>query len=373
MVDLLRNPGKAIAAVVLGVSLFLTACSDDGSGSSATTVGAPTTAASGSATAKVGVILPDTTSSLRWETADRPFLAEAFEAAGVDYDIKNAEGDPARMATIADQMISDGVDVLLIVNLDSESGAAIEQKAADAGVKTIDYDRLTLNGSAAAYVSFDDVQVGQRQGQGLVDCVDATGAKQPAIAVLNGPPTDLNAPLLAQGYNSVIQPEFESGDWTLVGEQTVPDPQSVGPVFEQMLTNAGGKVDGVLVPNDFLAGAVIGVLQKHNLKVPVTGQDATVDGLRNILTGDQCMTVYKPVKAEAAAAAAAAIALASGQDLSTTSTVKDIASGRDVPAVLVVPVAITIDNISVPIDDELVSAEDVCRGLEQQCKAAGIG
>ena len=81
-----------------------------------------------------------------------------------------------------------------------------------------------------------------------------------------------------------------------------------------MLTNAGGKVDGVLVPNDFLAGAVIGVLQKHNLKVPVTGQDATVDGLRNILTGDQCMTVYKPVKAEADAAAAAAIALASGQD-----------------------------------------------------------
>ncbi len=373
MVDLLRNPGKAIAAVVLGVSLFLTACSDDGSGSSATTVGAATTAASGSATAKVGVILPDTTSSLRWETADRPFLAEAFEAAGMDYDIKNAEGDTARMATIAGQMISDGATVLLIVNLDSESGAAIEKKAADAGVKTIDYDRLTLNGSAAAYVSFDDVKVGELQGQGLVDCVDATGTEHPAIVVLNGAPTDVNAALFAQGYNSVLKPKLDSSEWTLIGDQSVPDPQSAGTIFEQMLTTAGGKVDGVLAANDSLGGAAIAVLQRNNLKVPVTGQDATVDGLRNILTGDQCMTVYKPVKAEADAAAAAAIALASGQEPATTGTVKDIASGRDVPAVLVAPVAITIDNISVPIDDELVSADDVCRGLEQQCKAAGIG
>ena len=116
------------------------------------------------------MILPDTTSSLRWETADRPFLAEAFEAAGVDYDIKNAEGDTARMATIADQMITDGATVLLIVNLESEAGAAIEKKAVDAGVKTIDYDRLTLNGSAAAYVSFDDVRR-RAQGQGLADRV----------------------------------------------------------------------------------------------------------------------------------------------------------------------------------------------------------
>ncbi len=171
----------------------------------------------------------------------------------------------------------------------------------------------------------------------------------------------------------MLKPKLDSSEWTLIGDQSVPDPQSAGPIFEQMLTTAGGKVDGVLAANDSLGGAAIAVLQKNNLKVPVTGQDATVDGLRNILTGDQCMTVYKPVKAEADAAAAAAIALASGQEPATTSTVKDIASGRDVPAVLVVPVAITIDNISVPIDDELVSADDVCRGLEQQCKAAGIG
>ena len=253
------------------------------------------------------MILPDTTSSLRWETADRPFLAEAFEAAGVEYDIKNAEGDTARMATIADQMISDGVTVLLIVNLDSESGAAIEKKAANVGVKTIDYDRLTLNGSAAAYVSFDDVKVGELQGQGLVDCVEATGTEHPAIAVLNGAPTDVNAALFAEGYNSVLKPKLDSSEWTLIGDQSVPDPQSAGPIFEQMLTTAGGKVDGVLAANDSLGSAAIAVLQKNNLKVPVTGQDATVDGLRNILTGDQCMTVYKPVKAEADAAAAAAI------------------------------------------------------------------
>lgn len=366
------NTRTAIVAVALGVSLFTAACSNDSGSSSATTAGAVTTGAT-SVAPKVGVILPDTTSSARWETADRPFLAEAFEAAGVDYDIKNAEGDKARMATLADQMITDGVDVLMLVNLDSESGAAIQQKAADAGVKTIDYDRLTANGSAAVYVSFDDVEVGELQGQGLVDCVDATGTKNPRIVVLNGPPTDSNVAQLAQGYNSVIRPKFDSGDWTLVDDQSVPDPQSARAVFEQMLAKAGGKVDGVLATNDFLAGSAIAVLQQNDLKVPVTGQDATVDGLRNILTGDQCMTVYTPVKAEADAAAATAIALATGREPATTGSAKDVASGREVPAVLVAPVAITIDDITVPIDDELVSADDVCRGLEQQCKKAGIG
>ncbi len=372
----MRNTRMAIAAVAVGLSLFAAACGDDSGSSSATTASgsAATTGASGKA-AKVGVILPDTKSSVRWETADRPFLTDAFKAAGVDFDIQNAEGDKTKMATIADQMITDGATVLMIVNLDSESGAAIEKKAADAGVKTIDYDRLTLNGSASVYVSFDNVKVGELQGQGLVDCVDAKGLTKPAIAVLNGSPTDNNATLFAQGYNSVIKPKFDSGEWTLVDDQSVPDwdNQKGGQIFEQMLTKAGGKIDGVLAANDGLGGAAIAVLQKNNLQVPVTGQDATVDGLRFILTGDQCMTVYKAVKTEADAAAAAAIALANGEDPKTTGTVKDTDAGRDVPSVLAVPVAITIKNVNVPIDDGYVTAADVCAGLEQQCKDAGIG
>src|SRR6478752_7543175 len=165
---------------------------------------------------KVGVILPDSKSSVRWESFDRPLLADAFKAAGVEADIQNAEGDKNKMATIADQMITSGAKVLIIVNLDSESGAAIEKKAADAGVQTIDYDRLTLGGSAATYVSFDNVKVGTLQGEGLVKCLTDKGVEKPAVAVLNGSPTDNNATLFASGYNAVIKPKFDSGDWTLV-------------------------------------------------------------------------------------------------------------------------------------------------------------
>ena len=123
--------------------------------------------------------------------------------------------------------------------------------------------------------------------------------------MLNGSPTDNNATLFAQGYNSILKPKFDSGDYKLVDDQSVPDwdNQKGGQIFEQMLTKAGGKIDGVLAANDGLGGAAIAVLQKNNLQVPVTGQDATVDGLRNILAGDQCMTVYKAVKTEADAAA----------------------------------------------------------------------
>jgi D-xylose transport system substrate-binding protein len=320
------------------------------------------------------VILPDTKSSVRWETADRPLLGNAFKAAGVSYDIQNAEGDKTKMATIADQMITSGVKVLMIVNLDSESGAAIEKKAADAGVKTIDYDRLTLGGSAAVYISFDNVKVGTLQGQGLVKCITDKGVKNPAIAVLNGSPTDNNATLFASGYNAVIKPKFDAKEWTLVDDQSVPDwdNQKGGQIFEQMLTKAGGKVDGVLAANDGLGGAAIAVLKKNNLQVPVTGQDATLDGLRNILAGDQCMTVYKAIKKEADFASAAAIALIKGQQPQTTSQVDDTQTKKKVAAILADPVAIYASNVKDVVADGYVDKAKLCDGLTAQCTAAGI-
>jgi len=338
----------------------------------ASTAAASTAAAAGG---KVGVILPDSKSSVRWESFDRPLLADAFKAAGVEADIQNAEGDKNKMATIADQMITSGVKVLIIVNLDSESGAAIEKKAADAGVQTIDYDRLTLGGSAATYVSFDNVKVGTLQGEGLVKCLTDKGVEKPAVAVLNGSPTDNNATLFASGYNAVIKPKFDSGDWTLVDDQSVPDwdNQKGGQIFEQMLTKAGGKIDGVLAANDGLGNAAIAVLKKNNLQVPVTGQDATPEGLQNILRGDQCMTVYKAVKTEAKAASDAALALLSGQQPATTGTVKDDTGGRDVPAVLADPVAITKDNIKVVTDDGFLAVSDICTpDLAAACAEAGL-
>ena len=279
----------------MGAALVLTGCGDDSSDDSGS--------GSDDSAGKIGVILPDTKSSVRWESADRPALEAAFKEAGVDYDIQNAEGDADKMAQIADSMISSGVTVLAIVNLDSDSGAAIEEKAGTQGVKTIDYDRLTLGGSADYYVSFDNNKVGELQGQGLADCL---GDKNANIIYLNGSPTDNNATLFADGAHKVLDPIT---NYKNVAEQAVPDwdnDQAVT-IFEQLYTQADGKVDGVLAANDGLAGAAISILEKNGVdgQVPVTGQDATVEGLQNVLAGTQCMTVYKSAKQEAGALAEA--------------------------------------------------------------------
>ncbi len=186
--------GAALAVMAFGVA----ACGDD----EESTGGGDTTAAE---VGSVGVILPDSASSARWETADRKFLGDAFSAAGVTADIQNANGDKAKFATLCDQMINDGVSVLMIVNLDSETGAACQKKAAAQGIKTIDYDRLTLNGEASYYVSFDNVAVGTAQGEGLVKCMKDLGKTSGPVALLNGSPTDNNATLFKQGYEAAIK------------------------------------------------------------------------------------------------------------------------------------------------------------------------
>jgi D-xylose transport system substrate-binding protein len=367
MVDVKLRSG-AITVLGLGLALSLAACGDDdGSGSDGGNGGG-----SGGDAGKVGVILPDTESSVRWESADRPALKAAFDAAGVESDIQNAEGDAERMTQIADSMIADGVTVLAIVNLDSASGAAIQEKAASQGVATIDYDRLTLGGSAEYYVSFDNTVVGELQGQGLADCL---GDKEANIVYLNGSPTDNNATLFSAGAHSVLD---GMDNYTVVGEQAVPewDNDEAAVIFQQLYTAANGNVDGVLAANDGLGGAVISILEANGQagNVPVTGQDATVEGLQNILAGTQCMTVYKSATQEANALAEAAIALATGEEAETTGTVEDTEGGRDVPSILLEPQSITIDNVQDVIDDGGQKAEDVCAGqFAKLCQENGVG
>src|SRR5690606_17277273 len=190
----------------------------------------------------IAVLLPDSASSARWEADDRRFLAEAFEEAGVEYSIVNAEGDARTQLTQAEQAITAGARVILMVNLDSASGAAIIELARANGVAAIDYDRLTIEGEGADfYVSFDNESVGRLQGEGLVAAVEAAGLENPNVAVLNGSPTDNNATLFKNGYDGVINPFFESGDWTEVDDQSVPDwdNQQALVIFEQMLTASG--------------------------------------------------------------------------------------------------------------------------------------
>jgi D-xylose transport system substrate-binding protein len=362
----------AFAAVGLLATAGVAACGDSKSSKSGSGSG------SGSSSAgKVGVILPDTKSSARWATADLKYLTDAFKAAGVTADIQNAQGDKGQFQTIAESMISSGVKVLIIVNLDSGTGKAVLDKAKQAGIATIDYDRLTLNGGADFYVSFDNVKVGELQGQGLVQCLTDKKAVKPVVAELNGSPTDNNATLFAQGYNSVLDPKYADGTFAKGPNQPVPDWDNTqaGTIFEQMLTS-NRNIKGVLAANDGLGNAVISILKKNKLngQVPVTGQDATVQGLQNILAGDQCMTVYKAIKKEANAASELAIALAKGQaPTSATGTVTDPESKKDVKSVLLTPQSITKANVKDVVADGFVTKAELCTAaFAKACTDAGI-
>jgi D-xylose transport system substrate-binding protein len=360
------------AAVSAALLAGLTACGGNNGGNASD---------SGKSTAakpkgKIGVILPDSKSSPRWETADRKYLGEAFKAAGIAYDIQNAQNNKTTFQTIADQMITNGATVLMIVNLDSGTGKAVLDKAKSQGVATIDYDRLTLGGSAQYYVSFDNTAVGKLQGEGLAKCLADNKVSKPVIAELNGSPTDNNATLFKSGYDSVLKPKYDSKEFVKGPDQSVPDwdPAQANTIFEQMLTS-NNKIAGVLAANDDLGNAAISVLKKNKLngKVPVTGQDAGVAGLQNILAGDQCMTVYKAIKQEAGAAARLAVGLANGQKGETNGTVRDPQGNRDVPSVLLQPKSIFKDSVKDVVADGYVTKDKLCAGqFAAKCTEAGI-
>ncbi|MDQ3742386.1 MAG: sugar ABC transporter substrate-binding protein [Actinomycetota bacterium] len=368
-----RKSFVILAAVVCALALAAAGCGDDeeeGGGGGGGEGG-------GGEAGKVAVLLPDSKSSVRWETVDRPFLQQAFEAAGVDAEIQNAEGDKSTQQQQAEQAITNGAKVILLVNLDSGSGAAIAANAKSQGVKVIDYDRLTLDTDATDYyVSFDNEAVGRLQGEGLVKCLEDAGTEKPAVAVLNGSPTDNNATLFKNGYDSVINPKFEAGEWTEVDDQSVPDwdNQKALTIFEQMLQKANNKVDGVLAANDGLGNAAISALKQRKLKqIPVTGQDATLQGIQNIVAGDQCMTVYKAIKKEADAAAKLAIALAKGETPTEQTTPIDNGT-KKVPSVLLEPVPVTKDNITEYLGEpDFPKKEEICTGkLQSKCQELGL-
>ncbi len=325
----------------------------------------------------IWVLLPDSASSDRWEADDRRFFEAAFDAAGVEYNIVNAEGDARNQQTQAEQAIAAGAKVILLVNLDSGSGAAIIAAAREAGVAVVDYDRLTIEGPGAdVYVSFDNVEVGRTMGTVLEPLINAQ-ADTPNVVLLNGGPTDNNSTLFREGYVGVAQPHFDDGSWNLVDDQFVPDwdNQQALVIFEQILTAANNEVSAVFAANDGLAGAVISAFKNAGIvpseaSIPISGQDATVGGIQNILAGDQAMTVYKPIKAEAEAAAAAAIALLKGEDITSMTGGLTLNNGtNDIPFIALTPIGVTKDNIAeTVIADGFRNWEEICvSDFEQYC------
>ncbi len=324
----------------------------------------------------IWVLLPDSASSARWETDDRRFFEEAFDEAGVEYNIVNAEGDAQQQISQAEQAIASGASVILFVNLDSGSGAAIIDLARSADVAVIDYDRLTIEGPGAdVYVSFDNVEVGRTMATVLEPAIDEGDAETPRVVMLNGGPTDNNATLFREGYNETVEARASAGDWEVVADESVPewDNAEALTIFEQILVDAGNDVDGVFAANDGLANSVISARKNAGLDpFPVSGQDATVGGIQNILAGDQTMTVYKPIAAEAAAAAEAAIALLNGEDVSALADGATINNGQsDLPFIALEPVAVTVDNIAdTVIADGFRTWEEICVGdFEELCPA----
>ena len=318
-------------------------------------------------------LMPDTKTSVRWEQFDRPSLIKSFKAAGIAARVVNAQGDAQKQRTQADQCISDGAKVLIIAPIDSGSAAAIERAAKARGVKSIDYDRQVEGGVADLYVSFDGRQVGVLQGKGVVAALKATGkfGSKPVVAELNGGAEDANSFLFKGGYDSILTPLYKNGTFKKGPDQHVPgwDNQKAGVIFEQMLIKTGNKIDAVAAANDGLANAVVVALKSHKLKpIPLSGQDATPQGVQNIISGWQTMTVYKDVRKLAVAAAAAAVAIVKGKKPKTTGTVKTKGRGIE-PAYLIPPESITKANYKKLFTSGFLKRSEVCTGIYKKfCK-----
>jgi D-xylose transport system substrate-binding protein len=397
--------GAAVASVSLAVCLAAAACSSSSSSSPSSgstsssaatpvvsigslnrTFSAMTTLKPLAAEGKgsVAAILPDTVSSARYTEFDAPYLTQGLLAAGLtpsEFSVQNAQGSDSTELSDAQEAITKGATVLIMDPLDSGVGAQIESYAKSHGVKVIDYDRLTLGGSRAYYDSFNNVQVGTLIGNGFVACATAEGVAKPNVLVMRGAPTDNNATLFAQGYNAVLAPHFADKSYVDVGNPAGTwDPPTAESEFQQEFT-AHKNINSVLTPNDENAAPIITYLQREGIKAkkfPVTGQDATLVGLQNILSGYQCGTVYKPIYLEAQAAVALAMYLRAGKTppsaLVNGGQTLDSTSNTEVPSVLLTPEWVTPANMnSTVIADNFVPAQQLCVGqYVAACKAAGI-
>ena len=360
------TPRMAVAMIGIAAALMagLTACSSNNPSSGSATPAANT---------KVGVLLPDTASSPRWVSADPTEIKKQCTTYKLTCYVDNANNSATTQQSQAQALINAGVGVLLVVNLDSGSGKAIETLAQQHNVVTIDYDRLTAGGSASYYVSYNNVNVGEDQGTALTQCSQVKGLSTVNYVEIDGAPTDNNATQFAQGYNSVLskQPGWkrladQTGNWDAATAQTV---------FTTML-GQHPSINAVMVANDTMAQSVINVLKSQGLagKVAVSGQDATAGGLDNVMTGTQCFTVYKPVAGEADVAIKLASEILAGQKPAAPTTTKDPTTGREVPSFLADPTVITKANVALPVKDGYVPASAVCStaALAQLCTENGI-
>ncbi|HUZ81299.1 MAG TPA: substrate-binding domain-containing protein [Gaiellaceae bacterium] len=323
------------------------------------------------ASIQVCVLLPDTKSSVRWVQFDAPDFAKALKKAGVTYKINNALNDPQRQKAQAQACLAAGAKVVVETALDNGSAASIEKLFTSAGGSAIDYDRQVLGGTASVYVTFDGKKVGEAQAKGVIAGMKAKGTyTKGVVAELWGGQTDQNAFWFKSGNDAVFNPLFKSGALTKGPQQFVPDwdANNAATIFQQMLVKTNNKIDGVLAANDNIAGAVIADLKaKHLNPIPISGQDATAQGIQYIIAGWQTGTVYKYVPLEANAAAAAAVALLKGQ---TPKSNTFRMNGKTKEPTFTLPVQwITKSNYTQLFAQGFLKKSQVCIGqYKQYCK-----
>ncbi len=325
----------------------------------------------------IAVILPDTVSSTRYTEFDAPYLKKAFLMAGLkpsQFIIQNAQGSDTTQYTDAQADIARGAKVLLLDALDSTTGAVIEAYAKARGVKVIDYDRLTLGGARTYYVSFNNVAVGTLIGKGLLACLSAWKISKPVVYVMKGSPTDNNATLFAQGYDAVLNKagyNTKTGSANTILENVGTWTPTVAQTDFQGAYAAHPSINAVVTPNDENAAPIITYLQSKGLKpksMPFTGQDATLTGFQNIISGYQCGTVYKPIWLEAQAAAALAVylragvrppkGLVNGVSVDPQATINPL---KHVPSVLLTAEWVTATQIQkTVIKDRVITASQLC-------------
>ncbi len=315
----------------------------------------------------VAFLLPETSSSPRWQNDDKPAFINAMKQLDPNAKVivnSATSGSAVDQQRQAEAAISNGANVLVLTAIDSKAAARIVDEANAANVKVIAYDRLILNSKVDYYVSFDNVKVGELQGQYIADHVQKGGT----VVIIDGAPTDNNAKLFSQGAHNILDPLFNNGTLTKGYEQYTPNWSASNALseMEQALTKLNNNVQGVLAANDNTAGGAIQALAAQGLagQVPVTGQDATDAGLERIIEGTQSMSVYKNVREEAQAAAKLAVAIGTNASIPSGFVNGSLNNGQvDVPSVLLTPVAVTKDNIaSTVISSGYTTWQAICTG-----------
>jgi D-xylose transport system substrate-binding protein len=320
----------------------------------------------------VCVLLPDTKSSVRWEQFDKPAFVNGFKKAGIKATVVNALNDPQKQLSQAEQCISSGAKVGIITSLDTGTSIAIQKKFTAAGGKTIDYDRQIVGGTGSVYVAFDGTLVGRLQARGVLAGMKAKGTYGPngVLAQLWGGPTDANAFWFKSGNDEVLNPLFRAKKVKKGPAKFVPewDAKNAQTIFEQFLVSTNNNIQGAVAANDNIAGAVVATLKAKGLKpIALTGQDATVQGVQNIISGWQTNTVYKYVPAEANAAIAAAVALYKGKKPPSNGTRPN--KGKKQLAYITPVYSITKANYTRLFRDGFLKRSDVCSGAyKQYCK-----